>query len=361
MYRLARQLLVALFVALAAAVPANAARRDFAGISSDDTFHGSSAYRNAAFTRQRAAGVQLIRINWDWAAIERSPGRYSFGEYDSYVGAAAAHHLRLLPVLHDPPRFRSSAPRHGAQRGEYPPSNFGAMGAFAAACVRRYGPKGSFWRSHPGLPKVPIRAWQVWNEPSLPIYWRPRPSPSAYVHLLSAVRFGLRAADPHAEVVTAGVPPSKLRGAIRLTSFLKRMYRAGARRVFRTFALNSYARNTRELSRTIRAVRRIMRRYGDGRKKIWITELGWASSGPRHRFNVGRRGQARRIKSVLRWVRHRRRKLRLRGVVYFQWRDQRPYPPTYKDMWGLHTGLLDLGGNPKPALRTFTRYARRLR
>src|SRR5204862_1791434 len=115
MYRLARQLLVALVVALAAAAPASAARRDFVGISSDDTFHGSSSYRDHAFSRQRSVGVQLIRLNFDWAAIERSPGRYSFRDYDSYVGAAASHHLRILPVLHDPPRFRSSAPRHGAE------------------------------------------------------------------------------------------------------------------------------------------------------------------------------------------------------------------------------------------------------
>jgi polysaccharide biosynthesis protein PslG len=363
MYLLQRKLIALTFLvaaALAVAQPAGAARRDFVGISSDDAFHGSSSYRSRTFGQQQAAGVQLLRQNFDWAAIERSPGRYTFRDYDGYVGSAASHGLRLLPVLYHPPDFRSRRPSHGAERGEYPPNSYGAMGAFAAALVRRYGPNGSFWRLHPGTPKLPIRSWQVWNEPSLPVYWRPRPSVRSYVRLLKAVRKAVKREDRRAEIVTAGIPPSKLRGAIRLERFLRGMYRAGGRRAFSTLAVNSYARNSSELSKTVRRLRRIMRRYHDRRKRIWITELGWATGGPPHRFNIGTAGQAQRIKSVLRWVRHRRQKLRLRGVVYFQWRDQRPYPPTYKDMWGLHTGLLDLAGRAKPGLVTFANSARRL-
>jgi hypothetical protein len=56
-----------------------------------------------------------------------------------------------------------------------------------------------------------------------------------------------------------------------------------------------------------------------------------------------------------------RRKLRLRGVVYYSWRDAHPYPPLYKDMWGLHTGLLDVNGNPKPAFGAFCQAVAALR
>ena len=44
---------------------------------------------------------------------------------------------------------------------------------------------------------------------------------------------------------------------------------------------------------------------------------------------------------------------RLRGIVYFGWRDGAPYAPSFKDFWGLHTGLIDRRGRPKPALRAF--------
>ena len=364
MHNLKRQLLTATLAAMAAlvaAAPAHGDWRDFLGLSSEDSFHGTTSYRSRTFAQERAAGVELIRQNFDWAAIERSPGRYWFVEYDRFVAAAARRRLRLLPVLYHPPQFRSSAPAYGAERGEYPPNDFAAMGAFAAALVRRYGPRGSFWREHPMLPKVPIRAWQVWNEPSLPVYWRPRPSARDYVRLLRAVYGAVKRADRRAEVVTAGLPNSKLSDAVPLERFLRSMYRARARGAFSTLAVNSYARDTRELSGIVRRLRRIMRRHGDRRKRIWITELGWATGGPRHRFNVGQAAQARRIRSTFRWIRNHRRALRLRGVVYFQWRDQPPYPPIYNDMWGLHTGLLDMAGRPKPALDAFRRAAASLR
>jgi hypothetical protein len=100
-----------------------------------------------------------------------------------------------------------------------------------------------------------------------------------------------------------------------------------------------------------------MNRRRDRRARIWITEMGWGDVGPAHRFIVGPVGQATRIKSSFALVSRLRRKLRLRGLVYYSWRDARPYPPLYKDAWGLHTGLLDVNGNPKPAFGTFSRAA----
>ena len=60
-------------------------------------------------------------------------------------------------------------------------------------------------------------------------------------------------------------------------------------------------------------------------------------------------------------IRRNRKRLKLRGFVYYSWRDATPYAPDYRDMWGLHTGLVQLNGRPKPALLEFTRAIRRLR
>jgi hypothetical protein len=139
------------------------------------------------------------------------------------------------------------------------------------------------------------------------------------------------------------------------------MYRAHARGSFNTIAVNAYAIDSRDLSRTIRGVRRLMRRYRDRRSKIWITELGWGTGGPKHRFNVGFAQQGARITSTFNWIAQNRARYNLRGVVYFQWRDQKPYPPGYKDLWGLHTGLLNVDGVAKPALGAFRSAAQSLR
>jgi len=104
-----------------------------------------------------------------------------------------------------------------------------------------------------------------------------------------------------------------------------------------------------------------MNRAHHRRGKIWITEIGWASGGPRHRFNLGPRGQARTIGKAYAVIRKLRRRYRLRGVVYYSWKDQRAYPPAFKDMWGLHTGLLRLDGSAKSAFFAYKRAVRRLR
>jgi hypothetical protein len=70
---------------------------------------------------------------------------------------------------------------------------------------------------------------------------------------------------------------------------------------------------------------------------------------------VGEKGQAKRIARSLALIRAKRRTLRLRGVVYFAWRDGAPYAPDFKDLWGLHTGLLDIHGQPKQAFDEFAR------
>jgi hypothetical protein len=139
------------------------------------------------------------------------------------------------------------------------------------------------------------------------------------------------------------------------------MYKAGGKRAFDTLAVNTYARNDAELRRLLNSVRKIMNRRGDRRAKIWITELGWCDSGPKSRFCVGARKQASLITSSLRTIRSERKRLRLRGFVYFSWRDGRPYAPDFRDQWGLHTGLLKLDGKPKRSLRAFTRGARPFR
>jgi polysaccharide biosynthesis protein PslG len=359
MRMLRRFSLVVALVALVGAVfalPASAKRRDFVGLSTAELFHYSAAARARTLGAQRAAGVQLLRQDFDWSAIEISPGRYNWAEYDPYMASVAQAGLRVLPVLSHAPSFRSTAPRSGASRGQYPPSNFHTLAFFAAVLVRRYGSNGSFWRAHPSLPYRPIRSWQVWNEPSLSQYWQPGPDPAAYARLLNVVRAGIKGADPRAEVVTAGIPYTQIRSAVPLTRFLRQLYSAGGGSGFNTLAINAYSRNAGELKRTLRKVRRVMRRYGDGRKKVWITEIGWATAGPRHRLVVGA-AQGRRIRSSFRWIKRNRKRMRIRGLVYYQWRDSRPYPPTYKDMWGLHTGLVDPNGAAKPGLASFSRAA----
>ncbi len=350
-------------MALLASVPSASAAvpPGFVGMTSGEVFGHPGSVRQKHLSMQRNAGVRLLRQTFDWSTIELAPGVYDFSAHDRFVLDLANHRITVLPILFNPPEVRSSRPLRSAKRGTYPPRSAAEMGAWAAMLAARYGPGGSLWRTHPEVPPTPIRSWQIWNEPNLPVYWPSGSSARQYVRLLKRVGAAIKKVDRGAEIVTAGLAPSKLRGAIDIFKYIDQMYRAGGARVFDTMAINSYARNASGLKKLIDRVRKTMNRRGDRRGKIWITELGWCDKGPKHRFCVGTKNQARNIAQSLKLIRKERRPWRLRGFVYYSWRDGRPYAPDFKNMWGLHTGLLTLGDRRKPAYTAFTGGVKRLR
>jgi len=320
----------------------------FLGIVSEDSFARAGRYRDAQLAAQRRAGFTLIRQTFSWRAIEPRPGRYELATYDRFVLDAARAGLTVLPILFDTPAFAARPVAPDAARAAAPPRDPAAMARFAVALERRYGRGGTLWRAHPGVPARPITAWQVWNEPNLPVYWAGRPSAREYVALLRTVGAALHRADPRAEVVTAGLPESRI--GVPFARYLKAMYAAGAAGTFDTLAVNAYSRRVTGMVAAVLAARRILSSAGQGDVPIRITEFGWATPpGPRGAMTVGVRTQARLVKTAVRTLAARRERLRLRGVVYYAWRDARPYAGG-KDFWGLHTGLVTRGGRAKPAL-----------
>jgi hypothetical protein len=338
------------FRAAAATAPAPP---NFVGLVSDDAFWGTDADATRARTMAAIAstGARVLRQSFYWSVIEPQPGKYDWWLYDMYVEAAARQNLTILPILFDPPAFRSARPASGARRGTYPPANYSDFATFAAVLVRRYGPGGEFWRRHPELPQLPIRSWQVWNEPNIPVYWPSGPNPADYASMLRTVGEGIKAVDPGATVITAGLNDSEL--GIKLVPFLQGMYRAGAKGSFDVLALHPYAPGsdlvTAQLSRAVRE----LRRNGDPARTI-VTELGWATGGPSQRaLVVSERGQASLIRRTLAQLARYRSQLRLDSVFYFNWRDVTAAPGS-RDHWGLHTGLLREDGSTKPAMQALT-------
>ena len=325
----------------------------FVGLISDDAFWGTDAdpTRQRTMATIAGTGARVLRQSFYWSVIEPQPGRYDFSLYDGYVAAAASANLSVLPILFDPPAFRSARPASGARHGTYPPANYTDFAVFAAALVRRYGPAGEFWRQHPELPQLPIRSWQVWNEPNIPAYWPSGPNPAQYAAMLRTVGQGIRAVDPGAKVITAGLNESEL--GMKLVPFLRGMYRAGGKGSFDVLALHPYAPASDLVVAQIKRAVRELRRNGDPARTL-VTELGWATGSPSRRaLVVSEAGQSALIRRTITQLARYRGQLRLEGVFYFNWRDVAAAPGT-RDRWGLHTGLLRRDGSPKPALQALT-------
>jgi polysaccharide biosynthesis protein PslG len=316
--------------------------------------------------RMRAGGVETIRMPLSWAGVQRSPrSDYDWSGFDATVAAAAESRIEVLPILSISPHWATGSWRRmpvdgGRQRR--------AWTEFVGAAVERYGRRGEFWGEHgPGseepLPRTPIHAWQIWNEENFFYFTKPV-SPGRFARLLAISRRAIRRADPRAEIVLGGLFGNPKQGLPRATDaveFLDQLYRRpGVKADFDGVALHPYAANVAELRFLVEAVRATMVRHGDRRSGLYVTEMGWGSDyNPRAvAFEVGLRGQARELRDAYGYLLANRRRLRLRQVDWFTWKDL-PGSCAFCDS----SGLFRRGARfkPKPAWHAFVQVTRRAR
>jgi hypothetical protein len=224
--------------------------------------------------------------------------------------------------------------------------------SFAAVVARRYGPDGSFWRSHPKLPKVPVESWEIWNEPNFDLSWGGHPSAAAYASMLRATTPAIRAVDPLAEIVTGGVANTQY-GGIAAVTYIDELLASRPRPPFNTLAIHAYAISPVGVIDTVKQVRMILDVAGMHSTPIWLTEFGWASGGPPSYFTVGAKRQASYVFDTIVALARQVHQLGVRGLVYYDWQDEPPYAGGGSNLWGFHTGLVSLNGSAKPSLSTY--------
>jgi hypothetical protein len=329
--------------------------RPFLGIDDPAFELKDESYRHCTLGRMAAAGIGYFRTTFDWSQVELQPNHYYLQRYDALVSDVARFHMRVLSLLGGAPSWRSTAPSSGAKPGAYPPADPSQFAYFASQMVKRYGPGGSFWRENPSVPYYPIRAWQVWNEPNLAFTWEPQPNIPAYVQLLKATYEAIKQVDPGATVVTAGMP---FFGPSDETSFISAMYRAGARGYFDALAIHAYSATVAQAMQRLWTARKVMDRFGDRKKPLWVTEFGWAGGDP-DGFITNPVGQRRNLANFLRLVQFSRRRLQLREVMWYGWQDSF-WAPGPKSWWEFHVGLFTTQLRPKPAFAALSKAAAQL-
>lgn len=285
----------------------------------------------------QAGGVGTLRINlvWGWVQPDSST-EYDWSHYDQVIGDAARNGIQVLPTIYGSPGW-------AALRGNYPPSEPGSLGAFRAfayAAAQRYGAQGTFWAMHPEIPRLPVVWWQLWNEVSSSNFWDATPKAREYVDLLRVFHQGIKEADPGAKILLAGLFPTPIApNSILFRPYLRALYKAGARPLFDGAALHPYSTTPQIALQRVRAMRRLMTRYGDRRKPIWITEIGWATAGFPGSAIVSPEQQATYLVNSYRKLAAARKRLKIAGVVWFSFRDTGGW--SWFDNSGLFTTRLD--------------------
>jgi hypothetical protein len=197
---------------------------------------------------------------------------------------------------------------------------------------------------------MPMSDWQLWNEPNSRLFWKPAPSPSGYLELLRGFSRAVHSADPGAQVLLGGLFPTP-RGDVTMVTFLTELYRLGGGQFFDAAAVHPYAANPQRAIAATAELRSLMNRSGDPDKPIWITEVGWASTGTRPGLIVGPTRQADYVRQTFQLALAARDRLRIAGVVWYSLSDT-PGP-----LWVGHCGLFRLDGSAKPAWEAFTKVA----
>lgn len=370
--RLALVTLVAVVAVLSLATPA-AARVPFgfAGVMIDGPMNAPGYDPAGEMDVMVASGVESVRFAFHW--VDGQPYRHlsqvpeaqrgefvdvdgvptTFSRFDPMVAGAAARGLTLLPNVTTAPGWAAKRPGVFGS----PPKGTAAFARFVRTLVRRYGPNGRFWAENPTLPRRPIRRWQLWNEPNLRYSWTERRWAPGYVKLLRAGRRAVKAADPGARVVLAGL-------ANVSWADLERIYRVrGARGLFDEVAIHPYTKPPAGVITILERVRKVMARHGDRRKPVTVTEFGWPSSKGKVKgigVSTDRRGQAARLRKALPLLARNRKRLRLTSVYYYTWvTNDRPTSSIFH-FAGLRHRLPSGRIVPKPAFHVFRRTALRL-
>ncbi len=237
------------------------------------------------------AGFRWVKIMFQWDWIEKSKGKFEWNEPDRLTKLASDMGLKLLARVDFAPPWARVPGADLKVNG--PPAKNQDYADFVGAMASRY--------------KGKIAAYQIWNEPNLAREWDGRaPSAQEYVALLKGAYQAIKAGDPNAIVISAGLSPTTAPPPIAVPDleYLRQMYASGAKDYFdmlgvhaagykaspeadpaevaRDMALTNNDPSPETLKRTyafrhVEDYRQAMVEQGDKDKRIAILEFGWTS------------------------------------------------------------------------------------
>jgi len=247
-------------------------------------------------SKVRDMGFGWVKQQVEWKHFEPAKGSYQWGALDEIANAANAAGVKVMWSVVNAPTWSRAGQDLGVGG---PPNNYQDLADFLGAMAGRY--CGSS-----------VKAIEVWNEQNLHYEWgNMKIDPAAYMQLLKLSYNKIKAACPKMIVVSGaltptGAPPPK---AMDDYAYLEGMYQHGLKNYsdaigahpsgfnvapwvkggqaacdFITKQGSSFQGPCNTLHHswsfyaTLNGYHRIMQKYGDGGKKIWPTEFGWATN-----------------------------------------------------------------------------------
>jgi hypothetical protein len=238
----------------------------------------NGTYRTWDLDNIRTMNFHYVKQSFSWSNIEPIKGHYDWTLADEVVDEVEFRQRRMVARIDSPPEWAIQEPSNW----ETPPYDLQALTDYCGALATRYQGR--------------IEGYQIWNEPNLTREWGNYvPSPAGYVKLLEACGGAIRAADPDAVIISAGLSPTGTRSdsAMPDEEYLWRMYEAGAEPHFDVLGVHApgyvlppeaSAEDAADIGlqrwarfRHVEDMRAIMVANGDAEKQIGIMEMGWTT------------------------------------------------------------------------------------
>jgi hypothetical protein len=239
---------------------------------------GNMASLSAAEQASRLDGIKALGVGWvrydiEWSNIEQSPGQYNWAAYDQEVQAIWAHGLRSLAIIDYTPAWARRADCSSSKMCA--PADPNTYASFAGMVANRYKAYG-------------VHDWEIWNEPNNVNFYQPAANPAEYTAMLRAAYTQIKQVDPTSLVLTGGTAPEDSSGGyLSPVDFVTGIYAAGGKGAFDAVAAHPYTwpyspawSNPNGAWGQMTTMHNVMASYGDGTKKIWITEFGAPTGGP---------------------------------------------------------------------------------
>lgn len=198
------------------------------------------------------AGVGWVRVDFLWGDIEPEEGKFDFSKYDDIVRLLRSKGIHILGILHYSADWASSC-------GEWncAPKDNKLFINYASKVIRRY--------------KDQVKHWELWNEPDSSTYWKQQDGLKSYCVLLEEVYTAAKQIDPECKILNGGLANGM--------SSINKLYDNGAKDYFDILNIHFFESpfnpgSLKAVASYPKLAYNIMRRNGDGHKKIWITEIG---------------------------------------------------------------------------------------